>query len=510
MDETTVEYLEAEVTVIGGGGAGLAAALAASENGCKDIIVLEKAGIGGNSAMAHDIFGTESPVQRQMGTIARRDDFFRIAMNWAHWSKINPRIVRAFIDKSGNTIKWLQEKGISFELGQYYINQSPRVRHVIHGTGAELMKVLKEKCMEVGVRLITRAPAKKITCDGDGIVTEVIAETKEKKLIIKTKCVIIATGGYGMNQELLKKNPYYNPDTMANANHGVRGNMGDGIGLATEVGAATAGIGNIMFHGPQGVPMPAGSLMKIGELEYRVSVLAREPQAMWLNKRGRRFIDEGHNLSSFGSAAAVAQQPNGIMFNVFDDLTRQSMEEDGMIWPGAYGGEKAALPQFKRPLACEPLPGLGRELRAIAEKCDAVIVTDSLDELADFIGAKPAVLKKTIEEYNAACAQGYDPVFCKDSRYLRPMSTAPYYAIKGQAGICDAIGGVKINENMEVIDHDDNPILGLYAAGATTGGWETEDYCYELTGHLLGFAVNSGRIAGENAANYLSITMVGE
>lgn len=205
MNASATEKLEADVTVIGGGGAGLAAALAASENGCKDIIVLEKAGIGGNSAMAHDIFGTESPVQRQMGVDARRDHFFRIAMNWAHWSKINPRIVRAFIDKSGDTIGWLQEKGVRFELGQYYINQSPRVRHVIEGLGAKLMKILAEKCREAGGWLHTQTPAKKIVCDGDGIVTGVMAETKKKTLVVETKCVIIASGGYGMNPEFLKK-----------------------------------------------------------------------------------------------------------------------------------------------------------------------------------------------------------------------------------------------------------------------------------------------------------------
>lgn len=502
MDAKEVENLKADVTVIGGGGAGLAAALSTNENGCKDIIVLEKAGIGGNSAMAHDIFGAESPIQRRMGVDARRDDFFRIAMNWAHWSKINPRIVRAFIDKSGDTIQWLLEKGVRFELGQYYINQSPRVRHVIEGLGAELMKVLANKCREAGVRLLTQSPAKKIVRDGEGIVTGVIAETKEKKLTIATKCIIIASGGYGMNPEFLKKNPYYNPDTMVNANHGVRGNTGDGIVMASEVGAATAGIGHIMFHGPQ-APMSAKSRMKIGEEKYPPSMLVREPQTIWLNKRGRRFIDEGHNLASFASAAAVAQQPDGIMFTVFDDRTRQSIEEDGMIWPGAYGGQKSMLPQFKRPLAGEPLPGLGRELSAVAQENDAIIITDYLEELAGFIGAKPAVLKKTIEEHNAACAQGHDPVFCKDRRYLLPVATTPYYAIKAQAGICDAIGGVKINEHMEVIDQEDNAIPGLYAAGSTTGGWETENYCYELTGHLLGFALNSGRIAGENAVNYI-------
>jgi fumarate reductase flavoprotein subunit len=109
--------MEAEIVIIGGGGAGMAAALTAAEKGCTNITVLEKAGSpGGNSAMAHDLFGAESPVQIRMGTDARRDNFFKTAMRWSHWSKVNPRLVRAFIDKSGDTIRWLEEKGINITL----------------------------------------------------------------------------------------------------------------------------------------------------------------------------------------------------------------------------------------------------------------------------------------------------------------------------------------------------------------------------------------------------------
>ena len=266
--------------------------------------------------------------------------------------------------------------------------------------------------------------------DSEGRVTRVIAEAKEKKLIITTKCVIIASGGYGMNPEFLKKNPYYNRDTMVNANHGVHSNTGDGIVMATKVGAATVGIGHIMFHEPQ-APMPAGARMKIREDKYPASMLVRDPQTMWLNKQGMRFIDEGHNLASFASPSAVAQQPDGIMFSVFDDRTRQSIEEDVMIWLGAYGEQKYMHPQYKRPLAGQPLPGLGRELQAIAKENIDIIITDSLEELADYMGAKPAVLKQTIKEYNNACARVHDPIFCKDRRYLLPMATTPYYALKG-------------------------------------------------------------------------------
>jgi len=85
------------------------------------------------------------------------------------------------------------------------------------------------------------------------------------------------------------------------------------------------------------------------------------------------------------------------------------------------------------------------------------------------------------------------------------VRTPPYYAVRGHVALCDAYGGIKINENMEVLDAEDKPIPGLYAAGSTTGCWESESYCYRLTGHLVGFALNSGRIAGESAARYLSV-----
>jgi fumarate reductase flavoprotein subunit len=146
-----------------------------------------------------------------------------------------------------------------------------------------------------------------------------------------------------------------------------------------------------------------------------------------------------------------------------------------------------------------PLPGLERELRKPHE---LVKVADSWDDIAAWMGAEPEALAATVEEYNAACDRGYDPVFVKERRYLLPLRTPPFYAIRGHVHICDTIGGIKIDESMRVIDTAGDPIPGLYAAGVTTGGWEAETYDYRLTGHLVGFALNSGRIAAENAVDY--------
>src|SRR4030042_528227 len=109
-----IENIQTDVECIGAGGAGLAAAVAAAEKGVK-VVILEKANApGGNSARAVGFFAAESPVQKRMRVDAPRDVLFKIAMDHAHW-KINARIIRAFVDKSGDTVRWLEEKGLEIE-----------------------------------------------------------------------------------------------------------------------------------------------------------------------------------------------------------------------------------------------------------------------------------------------------------------------------------------------------------------------------------------------------------
>ena len=147
------------------------------------------------------------------------------------------------------------------------------------------------------------------------------------------------------------------------------------------------------------------------------------------------------------------------------------------------------------------MPGLERELQ---RPHDLVKTSDSWDEIAAWIGADAAALRATVDEYNAGCDQGYDPLFGKSRKYLKSLRVPPFYAIRGHVHICDTVGGIKIDEAMEVIDEAGHPIPGLFAAGVATGGWEAETYDYHLTGHLVGFALNSGRIAGENAVTFVA------
>jgi fumarate reductase flavoprotein subunit len=467
--------LEAEVVVVGGGGTGLAAAVAAAEKGAKVVVVEKRKDLGGNSAMAEGLFAAESPVQHRMHIDARRDHLFRVAMNHSHW-EINPRIIRAFIGKSGDTIEWLQNKGLNFNCIPYYPNQIPAVWHCFDGGGTNLVKIMVNNCQDLGVRLLNETAAKKILTDKAKKVTGVQVSAKGKEQNILANSVIIGTGGYAGNKELLKK--YCSSYTEDMLCYGLP-HMGDGLLMTTEIGAATEGLGILHLGGPDFT----------GSRNLRA--VAWQPNTIWVNKRGERFIDEAASFNHFESVNAWLRQPGKVSYALFDEKIKKSIMEVGVI----IGLGLIILPQTK-------LPQIDRELQVEAGK-GAVKISESWDEIAKWIGATPEVMKATISEYNAYCDDGYDKVFAKDRRYLDALRIPPYYALKCYAGFLGTIGGIKINHHMEVLDHDDNPIPGLYAGGIDTGGWETDTYNVELAGAALGFAINSGRIAGENAVKYV-------
>ncbi|MGD0781067.1 MAG: FAD-dependent oxidoreductase [Dehalococcoidales bacterium] len=480
--------LETDLIVIGAGGSGLAAAVAAAEKGIKSI-VLEKRGVpGGNSATGGGPFASESPVQKRYGIDAPTDDFFKIAMSWSHW-KTNPRIVRAFIDKSGDTIRWLEEKGLKF-----FPLETRITYHVPEGEGAGMMKVLRKGCEDLGVRILVHTQARKILTGEDGRITGVLASTKDKEYTITTKSVIIATGGYGSNKELLKKYCSSYHDGMEY--HGVP-NTGDGLLMAIEIGAAVENPGTMLLEGPL---VHTSVLLKINIAEKRVInvplvALAWEPYLMWVNKSGKRFMAEDAG-SPFEGGNAVSRQPDNVCFLLFDSQICQMINERGLV-------KGRPLPNAPLEFQRGKLPGFEKELQSQAVK-GRMRIADSWDEIAEWIGTSPEALKATVDEYNIACEYGYDPIFAKDRRNLLPLRTPPYYALRCSSAFLDTIGGIKINEKMEVIDNQFKPIPGLFAAGVVTGGWEGDTYCYKLLGSARGFALNSGRIAGENATKYIS------
>ena len=457
------EPLESNLVIIGGGGAGLSAALTAAENGLTGIVVLEKrGGLGGDTARATGLFACESPTQNREKIIADKDDLFKKAMSWAHWSKVDPGIIRAFLNKSGETIRWLESLGIEFHVIAFYPNQEPRVEHVAKGKGAEITQVLAQRCRESGVQLMLHCSGTKLLFGDNHAVSGVSALQGDDLFEIRTRSVIISTGGFGGNKELLKKYcPFYYEGLP------VRGLalMGDGLYLANQAGAAIEDHVTMLKEGP-----------RVDLNTWPLGGLEREPVTVWINKHGKRFADEAIGLHPFEAVNAILRQPDKVCYSLLDNKTRQRMEEK--------------------------ISGLGKALQVEADN-DRVKISNSWEEIAGWIGADAEVLKTTVDEYNAFCQRGHDELFAKDRRFLWGLKEAPYYAIRGLPHLLDTIGGIKINANMEVLNNQNDPILGIFAAGVITSGWESESYCSDLSGSAFGFAIFSGRMAGENAARFI-------
>ncbi len=504
---TGKEDLNADIVIIGAGGAGLAAAATALEMGCTNVVLLEKAAApGGNSLFAEGPFAVESPVQKRAGSDASRDEFVRKSLRWSHW-KVNSRIIRAFVDKSGDTIKWLEEKGLKFDTEPLVPNEKPLTWHVAEGGGPAIISALRKNCKDRGVRILVRTRAKKLLTGPAGNVTGVLAENDGKEFTVTAKSVVITTGGFGANKELLAK---YCPDYYDGIrSYGVPFNTGDGLLMALEVGAATEGLGLIMISGPTPVcdrglgersatvRLEAPGTDKVKEVGLRL--IGFLPCTVWVNKKGRRFVDEAGPNGRFLSGFPINHQLDHISYTLFDSTIVRHLSEQG-IGGRAPGDNTFRL--YATPVA-GPLPGLEKGLRAQADRGNLKIA-NSLDELAGLIGVDPKALTATIDEYNAACDRGYDPIFAKAPQHLMPLRKAPYYAIEGAPIFLDTNGGIKVNELMEVLDRRDDAIPGLYAAGVTVGGWEGDVYDFELPGSASGFALNSGRIAAESAFRFVS------
>ncbi len=470
-----IENIKSDVVIIGGG-SGLVAAVAAAEKGARVVLLEKKRKAGGNTAIAGGFMAAESPVQKRMKIDASREEIFKASMEFAHWN-INPRLIRAIIDKSGDTVRWLEDMGLKYrDVTHFYHNQLPRIYHVPEGNGAAIVKVLLKRCEDLGVIIFYQTPAKKIILGKAGDVIGVLAEEKEKQLKIKTNTAVIVTGGFSGNKKMLKKYcPLYTDNISLN---GVP-LMGDGLNMAMEIGATTEGLGTLLAMGP------------FFEGSKYVHCTAMESYSVWLNSNGERFINEDSAIPS-ETANALNRQPGRVCYALYDEETKRIFIEEGLY--------KGMIRPF---ISMTKMTELDDYLKKDVDK-GKVKISRSWNEIAGWMGADPKVLKRNINEYNACCDQGYDELFFKNRRYLKPLRKPPFYALRCEQAFHGTVGGIKINQFMEVLDDKDMPIKGLYAAGNDTGGWIAETYNYVLSGTALAFAINSSRIAGENAAGFIS------
>jgi len=474
---------KADIVIVGAGGAGMPAAVKAAEAGVKNIIILEtRKNIGGNGIMAGGMWAVESPAQKRIGETYSRDQAFTDKMNYSYWT-VDPRVVRTHINITAEVIEWLEKKGLTFDRVVAFASGYPRGYHSVNPEkhdgkkgGTLIIETLAKECEKWGIKILTNTTGKKLVLDKDGKITGIIAVQENKEIKIATKAVIIAAGGFSGNQEMLDK---YLPSKGFRLSLSLP-HRGEGILMAEEAGAIVDDCVTTFFIGPHHYPYTAS-----------LNRLLRRPEMIWVNKRGERFADESLFVSRLHMTGnPLARQPEEICYGLIDSKTLEEMIQRKEGWGGFGSDDLSWLDKVHEDFEID-------EARGVAK------IGETLDDIASFTGAKPEMLKDTVERYNSLCDAGYDADMLKEKKFLFPFRTPPFYAVLGRNGFDATFGGIKINERMEVISKSYEPIPGLYAAGNNAGSAINVCYHPMHAGTSMSFAVCSGYIAGKCAAEYV-------
>ena len=225
-----------------------------------------------------------------------------------------------------------------------------------------------------------------------------------------------------------------------------------------------------------------------------VEVVAVQPD-LWVTVRGERFCDESVALCDTNSGNVNARlSSDGFTYSLFDDSIIEHLLERGI--------DRSLGLMF---LAGYQPTNVRKEMQAaLSAGSKEVFVADSLEALAGLIAIDPVTLRATVDEYNDHCAKGHDALFAKDRKFLRPLVGPKYYAVKAHTASLGTMGGIRINENMEVLDKKNAVIPGLYAGGFDAGGMYGDSYPISTSqGLSSAFALNSGRIAGRSALRHM-------
>ena len=472
-----------DVVVVGSGAAGLAAALTLAEGGAKVVVFEKQRSLGGTSNFIHGTFAVESDMQRERYIDFTRDQAFKSIMDYSHW-RADPRLVRAIVDESGPTIDWLQEQGAVFTEATINMPEAPRTYHVIKGKGESIVKALVTRAKSLGVDIFPGTPVTGLL-KGHGRVSGVVAGSEGEEVEAAAGAVMIATGGFANNKEWIKKYCGYGlgSDVIPIGN---TGKMGDGIRMAWEAGAAEEGISLLeLFRvAPIGPDFATWN---------DIEIAGAQPD-LWVTPRGERFCDETVAFwdTHVGNANAKYAR-DGYTWNLMDDSTLEQMIERGV--DNNVGVD--FMPGY-RPV------NVFREIQAALDRgTTEVVAAGTIEELAGKMGADPALLKATVDEYNDCCAAGYDRLFAKERRFLRPLVGPRYYAVRGRTVFLGTMGGIKVNGKMEVLDKEDAAIPGLHAGGFDAGGMYGDSYPIKTSSGLASaFAFNSGRIAAKSILRY--------
>ena len=488
------EVKEADVVIVGAGGAGLSAAIAAADEGAESIIIVEKLGKTGGSLnfTSGSMSGAETIIQELDGITDTKESYIEdILSNGADLG--DRELIEIFVDEDVDAIQWLWDHGLS----EYTFSEQNGLKSVFAPEHQlySIQRTYKPKAMDPANyksavhEILDKEVAayKNITIDYYTEVTDLLGNENGQVLTAvgynsdsqKTVCyeakkgIIMATGGYSGNPKMMGQYAKHGDKYLVG---GADSADGKGIRIMQTVGAAVDQ--DKLSYIPT---FPMG-------LEYAEGKGAIGDVYMWkaggiyVNQEGKRFINETLD-EVVPRETALEEQTNAVQYNIFTDKIIEDL--------------KAGNAAFMWEYYYEPEQGIGHKL---------VQSADTLEELAQIIGVPADALVETVNTYNAAVESGKTDEFGRDfsgaptaySVAVNKIEGDKYYAVPIKALVVMTLGGVTINKDMQVVDESGSPIPGLYAAGEVVGGiWGK--FVSGGTG-VMG-PVAFGRITGRNVGN---------
>lgn len=447
---------EADVVVIGAGGAGLAAAIEAKDQGAANVVLLEKMpSIGGTTFTSQGVIaGYETNVAKELDVHHTYDEMYENLMNNAQY-RLDPELTKITVEKSGETIDWLEERIQIPFAKEIRVGYGPlQMMHVMDGAGPAMDKAFKSSLEQAGIDLMLETCATEILMNEDGSVAGVKAQKDGAEVLVHAKSVIIATGGYANNPELTA---LLDPEKEGTFGIGFVGSTGDGIIMANHVGAALTHTNHLM------AVLKDYEIMAEHNGTSASASLNGFPSAnnlILVGKDGKRFTDEKNG-------GYMSQDLNDPIFN------QMHKDETEYVW--AIAGKEA--------------------IDAIGAKRGVdlpYITADTPEDLAAKLEVDKDGLEETLKNYQSYVEKGFDSEFGRT--VLEPL-TAPFYAVPVVPCEIITYGGVARDAQAQVLRADQTVIPGLFVAGEAGAN-------SAYMGFTLSNCFTWGRIAGANAAAY--------
>lgn len=442
---------EYDVIIIGSGGAGMSAAIQAKDAGANPVVFEKMPIAGGNTLKASaGMNASQTTFQKSQGIDDSNDLFFEESLKGGGGTN-DQELLRYFVDHSSDAIDWLDSLGIKLDnLTTTGGMSEKRTHRPTDGSavGEYLVDGLLRNIHEREIPLFVNANVTKINQTNNTIEGINLTINGEEKTI-KSKTVIVATGGFGADMEMVVENK---PELKGYVTTNQEGSTGDGIKMIQELGGQTVDLDQIQIH-------PTVDQTK----SLLITEAVRGEGAILVNQNGERFFNEMETRDKVSEA--IIAQPEQSAYLIFDT-------------------------------------GVKERVKAIDfyEKQGLTISEDSPETLAKALNTPDKNLTETLESWNQAVADKKDSAFRRETAMENDLSTGPFYAIKIAPGIHHTMGGIKINTNAQVINTENKEIPGLYAAGELTGGLHGNN---RIGGNAVADIIIFGRQAGNQAASFI-------